>query len=118
MFNRWMLMMTLLALYPSLAASAAEPRVKQVVLGIHGGTGMDKKDMTPDMDKAFRADLERALEAGYDKLQKSGGNSLDAVEAAIRVLEDSPLFNAGRGAVFTHEGRNELDASIMEGKTL
>jgi beta-aspartyl-peptidase (threonine type) len=73
--------------------------------------------MTPANEEAHRAGLEQAIKAGYAILQK-GGASLDAVEAAIRVLEDNPLFNAGKGAVFTHEGTNELDASIMDGKTL
>src|SRR6185437_2018090 len=59
-----------------------------------------------------------ALTAGYRALEKPGGTSLDAVEATIRVLEDSPLFNAGKGAVFNHDGKNELDSSIMDGATL
>ena len=108
----------LLAVLPTISATAAELPVPQVVLGIHGGTGEPKKDMTPAMEKVLRADLQRALEAGYEQLRQPAGTGLDAVEAAIRVLEDSPNFNAGKGAVFTHEGRNELDASIMEGKTL
>jgi len=106
----------LLAALPTISATAAELAVPHVVLGIHGGTGEAKEDMTPELEKLLRADMRRALEVGYAQLQKSGGG-LDAVEAAIRVLEDSPQFNAGKGAVFTHEGRNELDASIMEGKT-
>ncbi len=72
--------------------------------------------MTPEKEAAYRADLERALRAGHAILEK-GGSSLDAVEATIRVLEDSPLFNAGKGAVFTHDGHNELDASVMDGAT-
>jgi L-asparaginase / beta-aspartyl-peptidase len=95
---------------------AADDVVSNVVLGIHGGIGLDKKDMTPEIDKQVRAVLTEALKAGRAKLQ-SDGSSLDAVEAAIRLMEDSPLLNAGKGAVFTHEGRNELDASIMDGKT-
>lgn len=95
---------------------AADDVVSNVVLGIHGGIGVDKVDMTPDLDKQVRAVLTEALQTGHAKL-KSGGSSLDAVETAIRVMEDSPLLNAGKGAVFTHEGRNELDASIMDGKT-
>jgi len=109
------------ALLPSLlvmnVASAIEPAVPGVVLGIHGGIGMDKKDMTPEMDRLLRADLESALKAGYAALKQSGASGLDAVEAAVRVLEESPHFNAGKGAVFTHDGRNELDASIMEGRS-
>lgn len=95
---------------------AGDDVVPHVVLGIHGGTGADKKDMTPELDRQLRALLTEALQAGRSRLQ-SGGVSLDAVETAIRVMEDSPLLNAGKGAVFTHEGRNELDASIMDGRT-
>lgn len=95
---------------------AADHVVNDVVLGIHGGIGVDKKEMTPELDKEVRAGLKSALEAGHASL-KNGGSSLDAVEAAIRVMEDLPVFNAGKGAVFTHAGTNELDASIMEGKT-
>ena len=97
-------------------SQAADPVVNDVVLGIHGGIGVDKKDMTPELEKDVRAGLRSALEAGHAKL-KVGGTSLDAVEAAIRVMEDLPVFNAGKGAVFTNAGTNELDASIMEGKT-
>ena len=85
---------------------------------IHGGAGtIDRSEMSPENEKAHRAGLERALKAGYGVLQRDG-SSLDAVEAAIRILEDDPLFNAGKGSVFTHEGTNELDASIMDGQTL
>ncbi|MEO7758588.1 MAG: isoaspartyl peptidase/L-asparaginase [Dokdonella sp.] len=87
------------------------------VLVIHGGAGVIRKDLTPEKEKLVRADLEAALGAGYAVL-KSGGSSLDAVTRAILVMEDSPRFNAGKGAVFTHDGRNELDASIMDGTTL
>src|SRR5690606_29377928 len=73
--------------------------------------------MTAEKEAAYRAALTTALQQGYSVI-KSGKPSLDAVEAAIHVLEDSPLFNAGKGAVFTHDGRNEMDASIMNGKTL
>lgn len=83
---------------------------------IHGGAGvLARSSMTPEKEKAFRADLEKAVLAGYKVLQ-DGQTSLDAVVAAIKILEDSPLFNAGKGAVFTHDGKNELDASIMSGK--
>ena len=73
--------------------------------------------MTPEKEQQYRAGLENALKAGYSILQR-GGSSLDAVEAAVRVLEDDPHFNAGKGAVFTSAGTNELDAAIMDGKTL
>jgi beta-aspartyl-peptidase (threonine type) len=96
-----------------------QPRVTEhVVLAIHGGAGaMPREQMAPEREKQYRAALESALKAGYNVLQREGTTSLGAVEAAIKVMEDSPLFNAGKGAVFTHDGRNELDASIMEGKT-
>jgi len=85
---------------------------------IHGGAGVIKKgSLSPEKEKQYRAELEKALLAGYRALQ-NGKSGLDAVETAIRLLEDSPLFNAGKGAVFTADGKNELDASIMNGKTL
>lgn len=88
------------------------------VLVIHGGAGtILKSSMTPEREKAYRASMDRALEKGKAILEK-GGTALDAVEAAVRIMEDDSLFNAGVGAVFTSEGRNELDAAIMDGKTL
>jgi beta-aspartyl-peptidase (threonine type) len=101
---------------PIVSAAADEIAVPHVVLGIHGGAGVTKKEMTPELEKHLRAGLEQALKEGYATLKKPGSTSLDAVETAIRVLEDNPWFNAGKGAVFTHDGRNELDASIMEGQ--
>jgi beta-aspartyl-peptidase (threonine type) len=73
--------------------------------------------MTPELEKEYRAKLTEALEAGY-RVLNSGGSGLDAIETALRIMEDSPLFNAGKGAVFTSAGTNELDASIMDGRTL
>lgn len=88
-----------------------------ITLVIHGGAGtILKENMTPEMEKAYREKLTEALHTGYQMLE-GGGTSLEAVVATIQVMEDSPLFNAGVGAVFTHEGRNELDASIMDGST-
>lgn len=85
---------------------------------IHGGAGtILRSQMTPEKEKAYTAALQKALQAGYAILKK-GGSSVDAVEAAVRVMEDSPLFNAGKGAVFTADGKNELDAAIMDGRTL
>lgn len=84
---------------------------------IHGGAGVIRKgDLSPEAEKEYRAKLEEALLAGYKALQ-AGKTSLDAIEVAIKILEDSPLFNAGKGAVFTADGKNELDASVMDGKT-
>ena len=83
---------------------------------IHGGAGtITKEMMTPEKEKAYKEKLTEALQTGYTDL-KSGKSSLDAVQTAIVIMEDSPLFNAGKGAVFTNEGTNELDASIMFGK--
>lgn len=87
------------------------------MLVVHGGAGtITRKSMTPEMEKQYRETLEQALRSGHAVLAK-GGSSLDAVEATIRVLEDSPLFNAGKGSVFTHDGKNEMDAAIMDGST-
>ena len=95
--------------------SPQNPRIGFI---IHGGAGVIKRgSLTPEKEKEYRAKLEEALLAGYKALL-DGKSSLDAVEIAIRMLEDSPLFNAGKGAVFTADGRNELDSSIMDGKTL
>ena len=86
-------------------------------LAVHGGAGVvERQDLTPEEETAYRAGLDAALAAGAHVLA-AGGSSLDAVEAAVRALEDDPLFNAGRGAVYSAEGRNELDASIMDGRT-
>ncbi|WP_293313172.1 isoaspartyl peptidase/L-asparaginase family protein [Pedobacter sp. UBA5917] len=91
---------------------------KKYVMVIHGGAGtILKKNMTPEKEAAYVAALTKALQAGYAEI-KAGKSSLDAVEATIHVLENDPHFNAGKGAVFTHDGRNELDAAIMDGKTL
>lgn len=91
---------------------------KKYVMVIHGGAGtILKKNMTPEKEAAYIAVLTQALQAGYGQI-KAGKSSLDAVEATIHVLENDPHFNAGKGAVFTHDGRNELDAAIMDGRTL
>jgi len=85
---------------------------------LHGGTGVaEHDDMPPEREAAFRVGMAAGLEAGVAVLAK-GGSALDAVQAAVEVLEDDALFNAGRGAAFTAEGRNELDAAIMDGSTL
>jgi L-asparaginase / beta-aspartyl-peptidase len=93
-------------------------RKQQFGFVIHGGAGtILKREMTPELEKQYREKLTEALSAGYEILNKDGA-SLDAVEAAIRIMEDSPLFNAGKGAVFTSAGTNELDASVMDGSNL
>ncbi|MFC0773120.1 isoaspartyl peptidase/L-asparaginase family protein [Terrimonas alba] len=101
----------------AIAQTPAQAKGK-FVLVIHGGAGtILKSQMTPEKEKAYTDALNQALEKGSAILSK-GGSALDAVEASVRVLEDNPLFNAGKGAVFTNEGKNELDAAIMNGKTL
>lgn len=89
---------------------------KKYVLVIHGGAGtILKENMSPQRELEYRTKLAEALKSGYSVL-KSGKSSVEAVEAAIVIMEDSPLFNAGKGAVFTHDGENELDAAVMYGK--
>jgi len=86
-------------------------------IAIHGGAGaLRREEMTPEKEAAYRAALDSALTVG-ETILKNGGTALDAVEQTVTWLENCPLFNAGRGAVFTHEGKNELDASIMDGTT-
>jgi beta-aspartyl-peptidase (threonine type) len=100
------------ALFMSTAADASTWK-----LVIHGGAGViERLRMTPEKEREVRAGLDRALQAGETVL-RGGGSALDAVDAAVRVLEDDPNFNAGRGSVFTFDGRNEMDASIMDGRT-
>jgi beta-aspartyl-peptidase (threonine type) len=94
------------------SAAAAEP-----VLVIHGGAGVERRNLSPAEENAARAALRQALLRGHAALT-AGKPALEAVTAAITVLEDDPTFNAGKGAVFTHDGRNELDASLMDGATL
>lgn len=89
----------------------------RIALAIHGGAGtILRSEMTAELEAEYRSGLLNALHSGWEILTKNG-SALDAVEAATAALEDFPLFNAGRGAVFTHEGKNELDASIMDGAT-
>ena len=108
------LLLILGAMMMTTTTAQAEPR-RDWKLVIHGGAGViERSRITPDKDREIRAALDRALAAG-SRLLESGGSALDAVEATVRVLEDDPNFNAGRGAVFTYQGTNELDASIMDG---
>jgi L-asparaginase / beta-aspartyl-peptidase len=87
-------------------------------IAIHGGAGtLPRADMSADAERRYRAGLKEAIDAGFAVLE-AGGTSMDAVTRAVVLLEDNPLFNAGKGAVFTLDGRNELDASIMDGSTL
>lgn len=106
------------SLFIGSAAAAEVAAPPPVTIVIHGGAGaLEPGRYTPEEEAAFKAKLSEALGAGYAVLER-GGAALDAVEAAIVVMEDAPQFNAGKGAVFTIDGRNELDTSIMDGKTL
>ncbi|HEV7777816.1 MAG TPA: isoaspartyl peptidase/L-asparaginase [Luteibacter sp.] len=106
----------LLAIVMGMAPLAAAHAVAPVLV-IHGGAGVIRRDMSPAREKAIRAALTEALTRGFAEL-KAGKPAVDAVSAAIVVLENDPNFNAGKGSVFTHEGRNELDAAIMSGNDL
>lgn len=111
-----------LAASASPAVMAAEAQAQEPsdewAIAVHGGAGTARReDVGSDRERQFREKLTEALSAGGEILA-AGGSALDAVETAIRIMEDSPLFNAGKGAVFTHDGSNELDASIMDGATL
>jgi beta-aspartyl-peptidase (threonine type) len=100
------------------AAGPQDGLVRDVIFAIHGGAGtIRRQDLTPEQDRAYREALRTALEAGRAVLER-GGESTDAVKAAIVTMEDSELFNAGKGAVFTTDADHELDASIMEGRSL
>jgi beta-aspartyl-peptidase (threonine type) len=100
------------------AFKTSGPGKSKIAFVIHGGAGtIERSKMSAEREKQYKEKLEEAVRAGY-KILSDGGTSLDAVEAAIRIMEDSPLFNAGKGAVFTNAGTNELDSSIMDGKTL
>ncbi len=108
----------LIANIGALPAQQSNPEDTSYAIAIHGGAGTISRDkITEEQEKAYRDKLREALQTGYAIL-KTGGSSFDAVEATIKVMEDSPLFNSGKGAVFTADGTNELDAAIMDGKTL
>ncbi|MNK84507.1 Isoaspartyl peptidase precursor [compost metagenome] len=108
----------ILSLFMLLVLAVNVSAQQKYVMVIHGGAGtILKKNMSAEKEAAYIAVLTQALQAGYAQI-KAGKTSLDAVEATIHVLENDPHFNAGKGAVFTHDGRNELDAAIMDGKTL
>jgi beta-aspartyl-peptidase (threonine type) len=99
-------------------SAAAQQPTHHLSIVLHGGAGViERATMNPKTEAEYRASLTQAIEAGAAVLDK-GGSSLDAIEASIRILEDNPLFNAGRGADFAADGKNELDAAIMDGSNL
>ncbi|QTL35111.1 isoaspartyl peptidase/L-asparaginase family protein [Pseudoalteromonas viridis] len=100
------------AVHPAFAVEPETP----IAIAIHGGAGtIERSKFTPEQEHAYRQTLQSAVEQGYAVLEQ-GGESLDAITAAIKILENSPFFNAGKGAVYTYEGTHELDASIMDGR--
>lgn len=118
MLRRLLLASLLIAGVAAPALAANEPARPAWAVVLHGGAGViERGKLNPALEAAYRQGLEAALAAATAKLS-AGASSLDAIEAAIQVLEDDPLFNAGRGAVFTAAGRNELDAAIMDGSNL
>lgn len=101
-----------------ITSCAAQEKTSNVAIAIHGGAGTIKpENMNDSLQKVYEAKLEEAISAGHQVL-KSGGSAMDAVQKSINLMEDSPLFNAAKGAVFTHNEKNALDASLMDGKTL
>ena len=97
--------------------SVAQTQDSPIALVIHGGAGtIIKERMTDSMEVAYQQKLTEAIDAGYTILE-NGGTGLEAIKVAINIMENSPLFNAGKGAVFNHEGKNELDASVMHGES-
>lgn len=103
----------------TVACGGVDPLVDEGIdfaIAIHGGAGTIDREMGAELEQAYREALEDALRLGHEMLEQ-GATSLDVVEKVVRRLEDDELFNAGKGAVFTHEGRNELDAAIMNGST-
>ena len=106
-----------LALYAQQTSPSAPMNNSRIALAVHGGAGtIERSQMTPEQEREYRAGIKNALRAGSSILEKGGG-ALDAVEAAVRVLEDDPHFNAGKGSVFTSAGTNEMDAAVMDGNT-
>jgi beta-aspartyl-peptidase (threonine type) len=126
--SSWILSASSLLIFSGSLACIAQsannaPLVTQAPAGkwaivLHGGAGViQRSSMTPERDKQYRAGLDEAVHAAA-KVLDANGSAVDAVEAALNRLEDNPLFNAGKGAVFTADGRNELDAAIMDGRTM
>src|SRR5436190_24036971 len=97
-----------------MATSRAADSATNFILVLHGGAGVWRNELTPERERESRETMRAALTVGHGVL-RTNGTSLDAVEAALRVLEDSPVFNAGKGSVLTSEGTVEMDASIMDG---
>ena len=116
--NLLLLCSVLMSINPVLSSAQSAPGQHKWAVVLHGGAGViERSSMTPEAEKQYRAGITEALNAAAAVLDK-GGSSLDAIEAAIKLLEDNPMFNAGRGAVFAADGTNQLDAAMMDGKTM
>lgn len=112
------LLLSIAALCLTIVTYAQMKDTAKYVLVIHGGAGtILRKNMTAEKEQAYKDALQKALDAG-NTILKNGGTAMDAVEVSVKILEDDPLFNAGKGAVFTNDGKNELDAAIMDGRNL
>jgi len=112
------LMVSVLMCFDDVATAQSQAGPRKWAVVVHGGAGViEKSSMTPEAEAGYRAGITEAINAAAAVLDK-GGSSVDAVEAAIKLLEDNPMFNAGRGAVFAADGTNQLDAAIMDGKTM
>lgn len=111
------ILLLMVACQPMEPSQKTEMESKEWAIALHGGAGYVSKDMPEDRKQAYLASLDSALTIGSEIL-KEGGSALDAIEATINYLEDNELYNAGKGAVFTSEGKNELDAAIMDGSIL
>jgi len=112
----WSVVLAVMAMVA--AGNAQTPGQHKWAVVVHGGAGViERSSMTPEAEAKYRAGIKEAIDAAAAVLDK-GGSSLDAIEAAIKLLEDNPMFNAGRGAVFAADGTNQLDAAIMDGKTM
>ena len=113
-----LLILFILSLFSCKKTKTVEtPKSIPYAIVIHGGAGYITSDMSIETQQKYKIALEKALNTGYDILDK-GGNSIDAIQKTISILENSPLFNAGKGAVYDNQGKNRMDASIMDGKTL
>ncbi|OQY02876.1 MAG: beta-aspartyl-peptidase [Bacteroidetes bacterium 4572_117] len=116
--NNFIFKLAILLLAIMLQSKLFAQEKPEYVVVIHGGAGVIKKEnMSAEKEAAYIKKINEALQTGKTILEK-GGTSIETVIAVIKIMEDSPLFNAGKGAVFTHSGKNEMDASIMDGKTL
>ncbi|MDR9414667.1 MAG: isoaspartyl peptidase/L-asparaginase [Gracilimonas sp.] len=113
----FLILLLMVACQPAENTNNTNQEIKEWSIALHGGAGAVSRDMPEERQKAYMESLEEALAIGAEILE-NGGSALDAIEKTVNYLEDNELYNAGKGAVFTSEGKNELDAAIMDGSTL